>query len=58
MIDKEKYIESIKDYSIDQLKYNLKDCEEAIRLNPNNPKNNDYADEIHYIIMVLNGVIK
>ena len=54
MINKEAYIKKISKYSLSQLYYNLNDCEEAIRINPNNPKNNDYSDEINYIIEVIN----
>ena len=36
-----------------ELRYIIKDCQEAIAANPDNPKANQYADEINYCSMEL-----
>ena len=47
------YMKKVKTLSIEQLKYIIKDCQEAIEAMPNNPKNGWYADEVCYCGMEL-----
>jgi hypothetical protein len=39
--------------SDDELRYVIKDCQQAIAANPDNPKSSQYADEINYCVMEL-----
>jgi hypothetical protein len=39
--------------SNDELRYVIKDCQEAIAANPDNSKAGQYADEINYCAMEL-----
>jgi hypothetical protein len=39
--------------SVDALWYTMRDCEAAIRANPDNPKCGQYADTAHYCGMEL-----
>jgi hypothetical protein len=48
------YIKSLKNKSIESLKFIIKDCKEAIESMPGNPNNSYYADEINYCCMELN----
>ena len=45
----------VKGMSKQELLFAKKDCEEAIKANPDNPKNGYYADMIHYICMRLSN---
>ena len=47
------YQKKTKKMTIESLKFVIKDCQEAIEANPDNPKNGDYADEICYCGMEL-----
>jgi hypothetical protein len=47
------YIKQTKKMSEASLRYIIKDCQEAIEANHDNPKNGDYADEICYCGMEL-----
>jgi len=48
-------IDSFAEKDTDALKHIIKDCQEAIKANPANPKTSQYADEIHYACMELNN---
>jgi hypothetical protein len=52
-INHSEYMKKVKTLSIDSLRYIIKDCKEAIRCMPNNPKNGYYQDEIHYCCMEI-----
>jgi len=54
-IDHINYPKKIKKYSEPSLRFIIKDCEEAIKVLPNNPKNGYYADEICYCANELNN---
>ena len=54
-IDHERYPKSLKTQSVESLKYIIKDCQEAIEANPENPKNGYYADCICYCGMELSN---
>jgi hypothetical protein len=45
----------VKGMSRAELSFVKKDCEEAIKANPDNPKNGHYMDTIHYICMRLSS---
>lgn len=47
------YIKKTKSMSDHQLLFIIKDCQEAITANPDNPKNSYYADEICYCGMEI-----
>ena len=47
------YMKKVKTLSIESLNYIIKDCKEAIAAMPDNPKNGNYMDEIHYCCMEL-----
>lgn len=47
-IDHSNYQKKIKQYCEYSLRYIIKDCQEAIKSFPDNPKNGYYADEICY----------
>ena len=42
------YMSKVKTMSTDSLRYVIKDCREAIEATPENPKCEQYMDEIHY----------
>ena len=46
-IDHKNYPKKLKSLDINALHYIIKDCQEAINANPDNPKNGYYADEIN-----------
>jgi hypothetical protein len=43
-----RYMEMVKTMSTDSLRYVIKDCRNAIEALPENPKCEQYMDEIHY----------
>ena len=43
-----RYMEMVKSMSTDSLRYVIKDCRNAIEALPENPKCEQYMDEIHY----------
>ena len=43
-----RYMEMVKSMSTDSLRYVIKDCRNAIEALPENPKCEQYIDEIHY----------
>lgn len=47
------YMKKVKRLSIEELKFIIMDCREAIKCLPDNPKNGYYMDEIHYCNMEL-----
>ena len=47
------YPKSLKSKTVQELRYIIKDCQEAITANPPNPNNGYYADEINYAGMEL-----
>lgn len=52
-IDHTNYPKTLKTKSLDSLKYIIKDCQEAIAANPENPKNSVYSDTICYCGMEI-----
>jgi hypothetical protein len=54
-IDHRNYQKKIKMYDEHSLRYIIKDCQQAIKALPDNPKNGYYADEISYCSMELNN---
>lgn len=52
-IDHNNYPKTLKTKSMAALLFIIKDCQEAIRANPENPKNGYYQDEICYAGMEL-----
>jgi hypothetical protein len=52
-IDHAVYQRWVKTVSIASLQYIIRDCQEAIAANPDNPKNSKYADEIAYCGMEI-----
>ena len=53
MIDHTEYPKTLKTKSNDSLRFIIKDCQEAMKAIPDNPKNGYYADEICYCGMEL-----
>ena len=47
------YAKKVKTLSEESLKFIIKDCKDAIKANPENPKVSHYTDEIHYCAMEL-----
>ena len=47
------YQRKLKGKSIAELEYIIADASEAIAVNPDNPNNGYYTDEIHYAAMEL-----
>ena len=47
------YMEMVKTMPTDSLRYVIQDCSDAIEALPENPKCNQYMDEIHYCAMEL-----
>ena len=54
-IDHINYPKKIRNYDESSLRYIIKDCQEAIKSLPDNPKNGYYADEICYCANELNN---
>ncbi len=52
-IDHTNYPKTLKTKSLESLKFIIKDCQEAIAANPENPKNSFYQDEICYCGMEI-----
>lgn len=52
-IDHAAYQRKIKDYSIEMLRWVIKDCQEALQRMPDSPKAGYYQDEINYCGMEL-----
>lgn len=52
-IDHERYPKSLRAKSVESLRFVIRDCQQAIAANPDNPKNGYYADEIAYCGMEL-----
>lgn len=42
------WMRKVKTMSVDSLRYVIKDCQEAIKANPENPKCGEYQDTICY----------
>jgi hypothetical protein len=53
-MDHAAYQRKVRMLSNESLRYTIRDCQEAIRANPENPNNGYYADEINYCAMELN----
>lgn len=47
------YMKKVKSLDDNQLRYIIKDCQEAMDALPDNPNNSFYQDEIHYCAMEL-----
>lgn len=47
------YMKKVKSLDDNQLRYIIKDCQEAMDAIPDNPNNSFYQDEIHYCAMEL-----
>ena len=47
------YVAKVKTMPTDSLRYVIKDCRDAIEAMPENPKCEQYMDEIHYCAMEL-----
>jgi len=47
------YMKSLKNKSVEQLRFIIKDAREAINAYPENPNYGYYEDEIHYCCMEL-----
>jgi hypothetical protein len=47
-MDHADYQRKLKTYSVHQLEFVIRDAQEAIRANPENPNNGYYADEVNY----------
>lgn len=47
-MDHTNYQKKVQNLTIAELNYIILDCKEAIQNLPDNPKNGDYQDEIHY----------
>lgn len=52
-INHSEYMEKVKHMSHASLMYTIKDCQQAIRNMPENPKSGYYADEISYCAMEI-----
>ena len=48
------YQKNCKSMSYAELLYTIKDANEAMQVNPTNPNNSYYADEVNYCSMELN----
>jgi hypothetical protein len=47
-INHSEYSQKVKTLTTESLRYIIKDCQQAMKAMPNNPKNGYYADEICY----------
>jgi len=47
------YPKTLKNKSVESLRYIIEDCKKAIQAMPDNPKNGQYQDTIHYCAMEL-----
>jgi hypothetical protein len=52
-MDHSAYQRKVRMLNSEALRYTIKDCQAAIRANPENPNNGYYADEINYCAMEL-----
>jgi len=52
-INHSEYIKKTRKMTEAELQYIIKDCQEALRAMPENPKAGYYADEINYCVMEL-----
>ncbi len=52
-MDHAAYQRKVRTMSIESLRFTIKDCQEAIKANPENLNNGYYADEINYCAMEL-----
>lgn len=52
-INHSEYIKKTRKMTEAELRYIIKDCQEALRAMPENPKAGYYADEINYCVMEL-----
>lgn len=52
-MDHNAYPKSLKKKSVGELLYTIQDCKECLRVNPENPNNGYYQDEISYCGMEL-----
>ena len=52
-VDHSEYPKTLKSKSIAQLYFIIRDCQQAIQANPDNPKNGYYQDEISYCGMEI-----
>jgi len=52
-MDHDKYPQSLRAKSEAELRFIIKDCQESIDQNPENPNNGFYADEINYAAMEI-----
>lgn len=52
-MDHKAYQIKARSMSNEALRFTIKDCQEAINANPQNPNNGYYADEINYCAMEL-----
>ena len=55
-IDHKEYQKKVASLSVDELRFIIRDCKEAIAAFPENPKCGYYTDEIHYCTMQLNSI--
>ncbi|MFK5281825.1 hypothetical protein ACI3PL_19935, partial [Lacticaseibacillus paracasei] len=53
LIDHTTYPKQLKLKSLESLRFIIRDCQDAIAANPENPKNSKYADEIAYCGMEI-----
>ena len=53
-INHAEYQKKIRKISDEALRFTIEDCQEALRIFPDNPKAGYYQDEIHYCLMELN----
>ena len=54
-MDHTNYPRRLRTKSETELRFIVKDCQDAIRANPENPNSGYYADEIHYAAAELRG---
>lgn len=52
-MDHKAYPLALRSKSDEQLRFIIKDAQEAMAANPENPNNGYYADEVHYAAMEL-----
>jgi len=53
-MDHTNYPKSLKSKSTESLLFIIRDCQEALKAMPDNPKAGHYADEINYCSMEIN----
>lgn len=54
VMEHSKYQKRVKTLSVEQLSFIIKDASEAIKVNPDNPNNGYYSDEVCYASMEIN----